>query len=67
MSNTTATNRLYEDLIHRLVLNEHIGSADVAVLFHTNEHVLLRMGLAETWMITRPLQGNETHDTVPIC
>ncbi|KKM07067.1 hypothetical protein LCGC14_1737610 [marine sediment metagenome] len=48
----------YEDLIHHLVVNEHIGSADVAILFHTNGHALLRMGLAETWVITRNM-GNK--------
>lgn len=64
MPNTT--NKSYEDLIHSLVLNEHIGSADIAVLFYTNGHALLRMGLAETWIMTRTLHGNETSGIIPV-
>lgn len=47
------TNGLYEEIIHCTVLNEHMGSADLATLLYVNGHNLLRMGLAETWIITR--------------
>jgi len=51
MSDTT--NRLYEKMIHCAALNEHIGSADLAILLYVSEYNLLIMGLAETWIMTR--------------
>jgi len=63
MSDTT--NKLYEILIHcnRTVLNECVGSADAVALF--NRQTLLRMGLAETWVITRTSQEYGTSKNIP--
>lgn len=61
MSDTV--NGLYEEIIHCTVLNEHIGSADLVALFFVNGHNLLRMGLAETWLITRT-SGYEAPKTI---
>lgn len=49
-------NEVYEEMIHCAILTRYLGSVDVAVLFYINGHNghnLLRMGLAETWAITR--------------
>jgi len=55
-----ATNKLYEKIIHGAVLNEHIGSADLATLLYVSGHNLLMMGLAETWIMTRTSIYEET-------
>jgi len=63
MSDTT--NKSYEDIIHCTVLNGRIGSADVVALFYANGQTLLRMGLAETWVITRTSQEYGKSDAIP--
>ncbi len=49
--------KTYREIIHCVVLKNTTGAADVAILF--NNQILLRMGLAETWVVAETLQKNE--------
>ncbi len=59
------TNRLYEEIIHCTIRNGRIRSADMVALFYYNRHILLKVGLAETWTMTETTQKDETPETIP--